>query len=284
MTVKYLSFANLTLKLLLPAKMLDCEKYESFFCDEAPFDFCIEYSFASSPLSLPKDEKAYAELDDKVICFDGKTYNVFYKDAFGGCFARRQSRTDSNRITVTLTAEAKKKFWMRLVLNTMGIEELASRKNGFVFHSSFIERKNEAILFTGPCGIGKSTQAKLWNESRNAPIINGDKTLIYFENERFYAAGLPFSGSSGISKNKVLPLRLIVKLSWKNSNKISPLSPKEAFVALLKSIYVPNGLGSQISAVAFSASRKVPIVFFECTPTEAAVDALESYLDKEEEE
>ena len=45
-------------------------------------------------------------------------------------------------------------------------------------HSSYIIYHDKAILFTGPSGIGKTTQAELWRDYQGAEIINGDVTLI----------------------------------------------------------------------------------------------------------
>ena len=44
-------------------------------------------------------------------------------------------------------------------------------------HSSLIRSHGEGLMFIGPSGIGKTTQAELWHAYRNADIINGDMVL-----------------------------------------------------------------------------------------------------------
>ena len=37
------------------------------------------------------------------------------------------------------------------------------------FHSSLIDMQGRGLMFIGPSGIGKTTQAELWNRYRDAP-------------------------------------------------------------------------------------------------------------------
>ena len=85
---------------------------------------------------------------------------------------------------------------VKTVLNSLGLEHLTAMEGGFVFHCSFVARDNGAILFTAPSGTGKSTQADLWRDFRNAEIINGDRAAVCVKEGRVFAEGIPFSGSS----------------------------------------------------------------------------------------
>lgn len=46
------------------------------------------------------------------------------------------------------------------------------------FHAAQITYQETGILFAGPSGAGKTTQAKLWERFRNARIICNDRTLL----------------------------------------------------------------------------------------------------------
>lgn len=278
MEVKYLSFGNITIRLALEEKLLETEKYTDFFCKEKAYDFSFVYKFSDESILPPKDVHL-CENNGTVICSDGINIEVYYKSAIEGeYFAVRRYRKGSGKFLVTLTEKARGKFWMRLVLNTLGIENLAFQKNGIVFHSSFIETDGKAILFTGPCGIGKSTQANLWNENRKAEIINGDKTLIFLKDEKVFASGLPFSGSSGISENRCMELSSIVKLSKGKENTVRILSPSEAFFCLMKSVYFSVECGKIESDIPAKIAEKVSFFSLCCTPDERAVAALESFM------
>ena len=77
-----------------------------------------------------------------------------------------------------------------VVFSLIGIEELVAESNGCVLHSSFVAKDDKAILSTGPCSIGKSTQAGLWKKYADALIINGDKTLIFEKDGELFASGI----------------------------------------------------------------------------------------------
>ena len=55
------------------------------------------------------------------------------------------------------------------------------------------------ILFSGPSGIGKSTQAALWQRYAGAEIVNGDRALV--RPDTGTVSGVFYAGTSGISRN-----------------------------------------------------------------------------------
>ena len=72
------------------------------------------------------------------------------------------------------------------------------------------------ILFSGPSGIGKSTQAGLWTKYRKARVINGDRTLLKKENGRWMSLGWPICGSSEICYNEAYPVKAVIFLGQGN--------------------------------------------------------------------
>ena len=51
-------------------------------------------------------------------------------------------------------------------------------------HASLIDVGRKGLMYLGPSGIGKTTQAELWGKYRNATIINGDMVFIKKEGNR----------------------------------------------------------------------------------------------------
>ena len=138
----------------------------------------------------------------------------------------------------------------------------------------------KAVLFSAPCGTGKSTQAALWEKHRNADVVNGDKAGILVENG-VYACGVPFCGTSGICKNKTFPLGAIILLGQAPENKIRQLSGIEALQRILQNVYLdllaPNEQ-AKIFDLLIELLGSVPVYSFECTPDEKAVEVLENAL------
>lgn len=281
MISEFISFGNITLKLNLPEKTAGKNLYADFFCDERVPDYVFNFSFCDC-LGKPDNECVSYDFDEFIVEKNENGCRYFYKNrGCHGFYAVRKHVYGSDVIDVRLDRSISGRLWTRIILNTIGIEEIAVRKGGVIFHSSFIEKDGKAVLFTGPCSVGKSTQANLWNINRGTPVINGDKTYLYPDNGAVYASGLPFSGSSGICKNKWMPLDFIVKLEKAENNAVRKLSSADAFFTVLNSCYVPFGLGAQVSEIGGLIAQKSRICCLSCLPDGSAVETLEKYMQKE---
>ena len=64
-------------------------------------------------------------------------------------------------------------------------------------HSSLIDYRGKGVLFLGPSGIGKTTQAELWNQYRETRIINGDVVFVQKTRENFLGWGTPWHFKAG---------------------------------------------------------------------------------------
>ena len=168
----------------------------------------------------------------------------------------------------------------RFMWSSLSLAQLLLGKNAFFIHSSFISVDGKAILFSAACGVGKSTQAALWEKHRSAEIINGDKAGVLVENG-VYACGVPFCGTSGICKNKTLPLGAIVLLSQAPENSIKRLSGIEALQGVMKNIYLdliaPNEQKTVVDLL-IELLKTVPVYALSCTADENAVITLEKEL------
>lgn len=168
----------------------------------------------------------------------------------------------------------------RYMWSSLSVAQLLLPQNAFFIHSSYISVGGKAILFSAPCGVGKSTQAALWEKYRGAEIINGDKAGVLVE-DGVYACGVPFCGTSGICKNKTLPLGAIVLLSQAAENSVSRLTGVEAVRAVLQNIYLdlvaPNEQAAVVDLL-IELLKTVPVYSFGCTADEDAVITLEAEL------
>ncbi len=168
----------------------------------------------------------------------------------------------------------------RFMWSSLSLAQLVLIQNAFFIHSSYISVNGKAVLFSAPCGTGKSTQAALWEKYRDAEIINGDKAGILVENG-VHACGVPFCGTSGICKNKTFPLGAIVLLSQSKTNTVTRLGGAEALQGIMKNIYLDFTVPCErlkCTDLLIELLSEVPVYHLGCTPDEEAVITLEKTL------
>ena len=164
-----------------------------------------------------------------------------------------------------------------LVFEGMRLPELLLSKGIGILHCSFIEVEGQAILFAGDKQVGKSTQAGLWEKHGGATVINGDRAGLFIKDGRVMAGGVPYCGTSGICKNKLLPLKAIVCPSKGTENKLQKISPMEAFMFLLgKFAYNTWDMANvnTITDLLSSIVESVPVYSYSCLKDESAVKYL----------
>lgn len=118
------------------------------------------------------------------------------------------------------------------------------KHSGMLLHSSAVELDGEAYLFSGPCGMGKSTHTGIWKEVfPSARVFNDDKPALRFIDGVWYAYGTPWCGKDGININLKVPLKAICFLRRGSENKIRRLSKIEAAAAIFSQ--TTNRFGSE---------------------------------------
>lgn len=247
--------------------------------DVADADISIQCRICEPFPSVP--EKGSRRAGEFIVSVDGDTvYRALPMGKADGALTR-YLRYDTSRSETFFTSESFPIMMdSRYMWGSISLAQLLLPQNAFFIHSSFISANGKAILFSAPCGTGKSTQAALWEKYRGAEIINGDKAGILVENG-VYACGVPFCGTSGICKNKTLPLGAIILLSQAPENTVRRLKGIEAVQGVLQNIYLdliaPNEQAAVIDLL-IELLKTVPVYSFGCTPDENAVIALENEL------
>ena len=174
---------------------------------------------------------------------------------------------------------------MFCIMELIGIEHTLCKHKTFMLHSSYINYNGDAILFSGPSGIGKSTQADLWKDFVGAEIINGDRTAISKNLGSWHAYGLPFAGSSKIYKNKTLPIKAVVILKQGKENCIRKAKSIEAFRALYSETTVNSWNKKDVETIIELVEnfiKEVPIYVLSCLPNQEAVDLLKKEIERGE--
>lgn len=165
----------------------------------------------------------------------------------------------------------------------IALEDLLLGKDAMILHASLIDTKYGGILFSGPSGIGKSTQADLWKCYEHAELLNGDRTILRKEHE-WNAYGSPYAGSSKCFKNRSAKVRAIVILGQSEKCSIQRLNPVKAFFKVYSGLIINTWNQSYIQKITILLKEmisEIPVYLLECTPTEEAVMLLKNTLEME---
>ena len=109
-------------------------------------------------------------------------------------------------------------------------------------HSATIEVSGCGILFLGPSGVGKTTQAERWGQFRGASIINGDVGFVQRTPEGFLAWGTPWHGSSPYCLNASVPIKALVVLKQAPYNALRELTGFEKLKEISNNVFYPTWL------------------------------------------
>ena len=152
-------------------------------------------------------------------------------------------------------------------------------------HSSTIVYNNQAIMFLGESGTGKSTHTRLWRENiEGATLLNDDSPFIGFSGKQPMVYGSPWSGKTPCYKDEKYPLRAIVRLSQAPHNRIRRLKGAEAIGALLPSLPPAFAYDGRLKELMFDilsgVLSKAEIYHLECLPNADAARLVQETLFK----
>lgn len=160
------------------------------------------------------------------------------------------------------------------LLLTFLYSRLAYTAQAAFVHASLAEVPGlGGVMFVGRSGIGKTTQARLWERHQGATIINGDKVFLTLEDGCVWAHGSPWCGSSPYRLNRSTPLRGIVVLDQASENRIRRLSDLEIMAQYVPHIFLPmwdEHLLDRVMDAIGEMMPLVPVFRLECRPDEEA--------------
>ena len=141
--------------------------------------------------------QTYYRREEKNYCIvwegeKGAISCVEYDDTFSHVSCRIQERLLP--VAPKSLGEILRYFPMRAILQQFLV---------LFFHAAQITYHETGILFAGPSGAGKTTQAKLWERFRNARIICNDRTLLRKQDGNWYSYGYPMDGSQPVRSGEV---------------------------------------------------------------------------------
>lgn len=243
------------------------------------------YKVEVSKPKIPNEAKIIFENSNiKIYDDNGKIYRVYGMDDGFGDYACVQFEKNTSKYLCRIYPGKEKAFnSTKHLLELLVIEDLLLKFNGLIIHSSNICYEDKSILFCAPSGIGKSTQAELWNKILGAKQINGDRALIKKDiNGKYQAMGIPFCGSSNICENESHPIRIIVLLKQGTKNSIRKVSNAEAYKRIISEVTVniwDRKSVLKVSDIVEDIIDSIDIVELTCRPDEDAVILLRDYIE-----
>lgn len=163
----------------------------------------------------------------------------------------------------------------------IAFERWLLRFGRLILHASLVATDFGGLLFSGPSGIGKSTQAELWEALEGGVVINGDKPILYQDGGAWLAAGSPYAGSSRCFLPRSERIAGIFLLRQGPICQLRRLGPAEAFRGLyagtVLNLWDESYMASACDLLQSLASQ-VPVYSLTCTPDRRAVEAVKEAL------
>ena len=145
--------------------------------------------------------------------------------------------------------------------------------SGFRLHASALKWNEKAFLFSAPCGTGKSTHGKMWQQLYGedaVTVINDDKPSMRLLDGKWYAYGTPWCGKDGINQNIKVPVAGICFLEQGPENRIRRMEPAECIGRMMDQTIWQWLNQEEMNLLLDSMDkliRRIPIYLLECTPT-----------------
>lgn len=288
-TVRYYSIASFTLSISYIEGMPAPEPFEPFAIDKPsePTDFTITtHAYDDGTLPVPTEDEMELVSEDIV----NQLY-IWHSD--GGDFLIKRTAMQEGD---------PRRMWSVMPMNTYGsvdvhipaswinyvnignafmFEKMLLSRGVIMLHCSLIDWQGKGIAFTAPSQTGKSTQANLWNAHRSAEILNGDRAILRVINNKVFAYGSPWAGSSAFYVNRSVPLAALVALSQASVNSVRAMPHDESLHYILIGTSLPMW-DETLLDLGVTAIEKlitlVPSYMLAATPDDKAVVELEKYI------
>lgn len=148
-------------------------------------------------------------------------------------------------------------------------------RDGMPLHAALVEKDGYGVVFLGPSGMGKSTQAKLWVEHQGADFIIGDRPGLRRINGKWIGFGMPWDGKDNIKQQKQVPIRALVSLEQAPENSIRRLTKQEAMIVLLNQVMMPmwdDAAMAQLTPLMGQLATEIPFYHLKNLPNKEATE------------
>lgn len=160
----------------------------------------------------------------------------------------------------------------------------------FALHGVSLGYRDRAWLFSASSGTGKSTHARLWEESFGVRQLNGDLALLAFRDadgretpETLWLQPGPWCGTSGIFTTETVPVGGITLLARGTEDWLEALSPDRKQLMLANRLISPFWTREMLEAnLAFArqVTDRLPLWRLHCTMDPHAARVMKDEIDR----
>lgn len=150
-----------------------------------------------------------------------------------------------------------------------------------IIHSSAINCHDKGIMFIGNSGAGKSTQAELWKEHRDALVINYDQNAVLIQDDQIIVNGTPWGGKEQYYTCENVPLYAIAYVQKAFYNKAVLLGKGDAFSTVLLNNYIfpfNRCIEEKYFNLISEIISRIPVYMLFCTKGIASVKTIEDII------
>ena len=114
--------------------------------------------------------------------------------------------------------------------------------NAFLLHAAVVDLDGHGLAFSAPSGIGKTTRVMQWKDSfgDRLKVINGDKPILRFVDEKLFAYGTPWMGKEGLGCNSSVPLEYVCFLERSEDVALTKLNYEQVIPLLFRQVLFPK--------------------------------------------
>jgi hypothetical protein len=152
---------------------------------------------------------------------------------------------------------------------------LLARGRGAELHSCGIVDEGRGFLFLGQSGAGKTTTARLWEQSAGVAILSDDRIILRAFEGRIQMYGTPWHGEGELASAESAPLAAIFFLRHGERNELQSLGRTESSARLFSCGFPTfhDAAGLDFTLAFFDeVTHRVPCYELSFVPDESAVD------------
>lgn len=280
-----LTVAGVGITLQTPHPLPVPERFQPFLADAPKPGFLVEYR--ETPKLSRLEGKPLYRTESYEVCPDGAGGFVrWYLDGMDGFlpFVRVSEDKAARRVLAEyLPRKRELVSAMGNCFSFSGWEALLLRERRLILHAACVDTPLGGLLFSGPSGVGKSTQAELWQQYAGARLINGDRPVLQKTAEGWRAWGSPYAGSSHCFRNESCSVRAVILLRQAPRCSLRRLSGGESFRGVFAGT-TANSWDRDSVLLACQLAEEligdVPVYQLSCTPDRAAVELLKRQLER----